>query len=296
MTSDPNLRRWDGKKKGHYEVWYVTFNVEDRGYWIRTTLRAPHDGPPEGALWFLEFVPGHAPRAWKEPIDPPGSMQLRGKAGEASWDIRLGSEGPKNFRLVPATLRPFVGTKTVAPHLDARVSGTLRIGDKEIRFENARGSQTHLWGKGYGRGWAWAHANFDGGAFEGLGGRKPAIASLFATHEGRTWNFNTLFSVIKNRSITRPAPTGWRFGGTSHNREIAGKITCNPLHMAGVTYHGTRGEKIYCYNTEIAQIALDLKTRQVFGAPWKVVAEIRGTAHYEIAGREPIDGIPILID
>ncbi len=295
MTSKANLRRWDGQKKGHYEVWYTTFNIEDRGYWIRTTIRAPHDGPAEGALWFLEFIPGRAPRAWKEPIEPPESMQLQGKAGEASWDIRLASKG-SDFHLVPPMIRPFIGTKTVAPHLDARVSGTLRIGGEETRFENAPGSQTHLWGKGYGRGWAWAHANFEDGAFEGLGGHAPSVSSLFATHRNRSWNFNTLFSVIKNRSLSRPSPTGWQFGGTSHNREISGKITCSPEHMAGVTYHGTRGEKIYCYNTEIAKIALDLKCRTTFGAPWKTTAKIRGTAHYEIASRNPVAGIPILID
>ncbi len=295
MTSEANKRRWDGTKRGHYEVWYTTFNVQDRGYWIRTTLRSPHDGPPEGALWFVEFRPNRPPRAWKESISPPESMQLKGKAGEANWDITITSEGP-DFRLVPRTLRPFVGTKTISPHLDARISGTLNVGGEEVQLENVRGSQTHLWGKGYGRGWAWAHANFEGGAFEALGGHKPAIASLFATHQEKRWGFNTLFSVLKNRSLSLPSPTGWQFGGTSHNREISGKITCDPSHLAGVTYHGTRGEKIFCYNTEIAKIALDLKARPVFGAPWKTVAEIRETAHYEIAVREPIPGIPLLID
>jgi len=152
-----NRLAWNGKA-GHYEVWYLTFNHADRGYWIRTTLRVPLDGPAEGALWFLEFVPGQTPRAWKEPIPPPEGPYWSGKAGLASWDLTVRSDGTL-FRPIPALLRGFVGTKIVTPHLDARVSGTLRIAGEEIRLEDARGCQSHLWGKAYGVGWAWVHAN-----------------------------------------------------------------------------------------------------------------------------------------
>lgn len=288
-----NLRAWNGRP-GHYEVWYTTLNHGDRGYWIRTTLRAPVQGPPEGALWFVEFVPGRAPRAWKDPIAPPEGPHFRGRAGEAEWDIKIESAGPV-FRPIPATLRGFVGTKIATPHLDARISGTIRVGGEEVRLDGARGTQSHLWGKGYGNGWAWAHASFEGGTFEGLAGKKPALTALYARHGRMQWKLNTLLAAVRNRSTRAPSPDGWRFSGTTYNREIAGEIRVDPKHVAGVTYTGPAGEKIYCYNSEIATIAIELRARTFFGAPWRTVATVRGPAHFEVAGREPVAGIPLLL-
>lgn len=288
-----NDRAWNGRP-GHYEVWYVTLNHADRGYWIRTTIRAPREGPPEGALWFVEFVPGRSPRAWKQPIAPPDGPQFRGRAGEAEWDLRVESDG-KVYRPIPATIRGLVGTKVVTPHLDARISGTIRVGGEEIRLDRARGTQSHLWGKRYGQGWAWAHANFEGGVFEALAGKKPALTSLFARHERMRWPLHSLLSSVRNRSVRAPSPEGWRFSGTSHNRELVGEIRCDPKHLAGVTYTGPGGEKIYCYNTEIATISMELRARSVFGAPWRSVARVEGLCHYEVTGREPIAGLPLLL-
>ena len=255
-----NARRWNGRP-GHYEVWYITLNHGDRGYWIRTTLRAPLDGPPEGALWFVEFVPGRAPRAWKDPIPPPEAPHFRGRAGEAEWDLRVESDGSL-FRPIPLSLRSLVGTKVVTPNLDARISGTIRVGGEEIRLDGARGTQSHLWGKGYGKGWVWAHASFEGGAFEALGAKK--LLALHARHGRARWNLNGLLAAVRNRSIRAPSPEGWRFSGTTHNREIVGTIACDPRHLAGVTYTGPAGEKIYRYNSEIA-------------------------------GRDPLPGLPVLL-
>ncbi len=288
-----NARAWNGKP-GHYEVWYITLNHGDRGFWIRTTLRSPIDGPPEGALWFVEFVPGRSPRAWKDPIPPPDGPRLRGRAGEAEWDLSIRSDG-SILRPIPATLRSFVGTKFVTPHWDARISGTIRVGENEYRLDGARGTQSHLWGRGYGQGWAWAHAHFDAGAFEGLAGKKPALISLYARVGRKRWPMNTLLTSVRNRSVRAPSPQGWRFSGTTHNREIAGEISCDPRHLAGVTYTGPAGEKIYCYNTEIATFSGELRTRSLFGAPWHVAAKVSGPAHFEIAGRDPIPDLPILL-
>jgi hypothetical protein len=69
----------------------------------------------------------------------------------------------------------------------------------------------------------------------------------------------------------------------------------DPKHLAGVTYTGPAGETIYCYNTEIASIDLELRARPVFGAPWKVLDRVTGPAHYEVASREKIAGLPILL-
>src|SRR5689334_19648228 len=58
-TETDNVRRWDGQRRGHYEVWYLTLNdpASRDGYWIRYTLESPLDGhgEPYAQLWFARF-------------------------------------------------------------------------------------------------------------------------------------------------------------------------------------------------------------------------------------------------
>src|SRR5262245_49814751 len=58
-TARDNVRRWDGARAGHYEVWYLTAShrASRTGFWIRYTLEAPlpGHGEPYGQLWFACF-------------------------------------------------------------------------------------------------------------------------------------------------------------------------------------------------------------------------------------------------
>ena len=49
-----NVLQWDGSP-GHYEVYYLsaTDPRSGLGLWLRYTMRAPLQGPPECALWFM---------------------------------------------------------------------------------------------------------------------------------------------------------------------------------------------------------------------------------------------------
>ena len=59
LSEADNVRVWDGHKRGHYEVWYVTFNHRESntGYWIRYALESPEAGrgDPYAQLWFAHF-------------------------------------------------------------------------------------------------------------------------------------------------------------------------------------------------------------------------------------------------
>ena len=70
-------------------------------------------------------------------------------------------------------------------------------------------------------------------------------------------------------------------------------MTARPEDLVGVTYHDPDGELAYCYNTEVADMRLDVFERSgaasPSGARWTSCASDR-RAHFEYAQRTPIDG------
>jgi hypothetical protein len=205
-TAADNVRRWDGARRGHYEVWYVTLHhaASETGYWIRYTLESPLDGvgQPYGQLWFARFDPRDPRRTFginrKFPIASmtaeanPFAVHLGGNlfrhdaargalAGDGHdvrWDLAW-TPAPTTHHHLPKVmyLRGGLGETTVlSPSLDAPVTGSITVDGQTITFSGAHAServgQTHLWGKKHAHAWAWGHCNaFDGrpgAAFEAL--------------------------------------------------------------------------------------------------------------------------------
>ena len=52
-----NLTRWDGRRKGFYEVYFIKFNHLDTktALWIRLTLLSPLKGEPLAEVWGIFF-------------------------------------------------------------------------------------------------------------------------------------------------------------------------------------------------------------------------------------------------
>jgi hypothetical protein len=55
-TVDDNLPRWDGQRRGFYEVWFLTWNdpITRDGYWLRYVIESPlpEVGEPYAQVWF----------------------------------------------------------------------------------------------------------------------------------------------------------------------------------------------------------------------------------------------------
>ncbi len=195
-TEADNLRRWDGQRRGHYEVWYLTLNdpASRDGYWIRYTLEAPLDGQgePYAQLWFARFdAAGVADGARtfginrKFPIAAfvspmPGAGEpfsvtiggnrlghdsakgaISGDGHAAEWDLRWTPAG-KTLHQLPSFFYRGGGlaqTTVLSPNVDVVIDGTITVDGKRFDVRGARGGQTHLWGKKHAYAWAWGHCN-----------------------------------------------------------------------------------------------------------------------------------------
>jgi hypothetical protein len=328
---DLNAPRWDGGA-GFYEVWYLT--LTDRrsglGAWIRYTVLAPAAERARDAtasLWFVVTELGGRPLARKQTFardelelsgNPfrvrigPATLDgtgMRGELGDAAWELTWDGPGGAFSHVHPLLERARIAkTMLTLPHADLGVTGTLRIGDRELALAGARGGQAHLWGTKHASRWAWAHCNdFEavaGGAPDGRGawvdgvtvwvprlGREVGPSTpVLARAGGTDLSSTSPLRVLTNDS--RAALTGWTFEARGRGgRRVRGEVDAPREALAGVAYEDPDGERAYCYNTEVASMRLTAWEGE------RLVASLTapGRAHFEYAQREPVPGIEVLV-
>jgi hypothetical protein len=239
-----------------------------------------------------------------------GSLEQHGEASQwgLSWESRLPAYGH-----VHPFLRRAKIAKTVLflPHPELEIQGFVRIGERHIDIAGALGGQAHLWGSKHAARWAWAHCNDFTGA-DGTPRRGAFIdgVSVYVPRFGREIGPNTpvvarlgghdLLSIGPLAVTRNPSEFGldhWGFEARAGRRKVTGTVSARPEDLVGVTYHDPDGELAYCYNTEVADMRLDLWERDGRRAPWRKVDELRSDrhAHFEYAQRTPIDGVPLLV-
>ena len=198
------------------------------------------------------------------------------------------------------------------PHPDVEVSGTVALGEPaRSSSRGARGGQAHLWGSKHATRWAWAHCN-DFTARDGEPRPDTFVdgVSVFVPRFGRELGPNTpvvgrfggsdLMSIEPARGHAQPERLRPRRAGASRRERqrsaLRGEVTARREDLVGVTYHDPDGELAYCYNTEVADMRLEVLEPRAAGS-WQHVDELRadGRAHFEYAQREPIDGVELKI-
>ena len=99
--------------------------------------------------------------------------------------------------------------------------------------------------------------------------------------------------MLTNRSSF--APDRWRFEALGDGRKLIVDVEADRRLLAGVTYHDPDGQPAYCYNTEVADMSLEVFRRRLGG--WRRTDELRSErrAHFEYAQRTPVEGIPLSI-
>jgi tocopherol cyclase-like protein len=318
-----NLCRWDRRSAGHYEVWFLTLNdrAAQQGFWFRYTVESPYDSAPRATLWAAAFdrakpesnlglksecgidnfdFEGRETFALKILDGSFSSSRATGRIDRAdrsiAWDLQFSPNEKTYHHVKPALTRLLRPSSFVcSPNLDVRFNGVISVDGRERFIEDEPGCQSHLWGRKRVDDWVWVHSNaFDkhpGTVFEGLAarprraGRKlPPIQSLFLRHRGEEYRFTRLRMAEQWK---RNMGMGyWSFSATSARLHIEGVAQSRLRDMIQAEYDDPDGERLFCINSEVANMKIRL-FRRVRGVRWRHVETIhaRSTAHLEHASR-----------
>jgi hypothetical protein len=325
-----NALRWDGAA-GHYEAYYLsaTDPGSGLGLWIRYTLHAPLQGPVECALWFMA-MDRHGLRLGRKATYPIAELRAesdpfrltlagadlsdRGMAGgfeDVAWELSWEPGLPSVEHVHPLLQRAKIAkTQLVLAHPDLAITGTVRVGERQVTLDGARGGQAHLWGSKHAARWAWAHANDlrgpDGARREGayldgvsvfvprfgreLGPSTPIVGRF----EGE--DFRSIDPVRVVRNASELGVGTWRFEARDGQRRLVGEVDAPRETLVGVAYRDPDGDPAYCYNSEVASLRLFVWHRTA-GSGWSLRDTLTadGTAHFEYAQRAPVADVPLLV-
>ncbi len=312
--SEPdNVRRWDGEKRGHYEVWYVTLNhlASQTGYWIRYTLESPQPGKgdPYAQLWFAHFD-GRAPSKnfainKKFPISEmtaesaPFSVSvgdarlqhagaigaLEGNGHRVSWDLAwLPSDATHHQLPKPLYLRGgLADTTLLTPNVDIALRGRIEVDDRKLDLDGDPGGQTHLWGRKHAHEWAWGHCN----AFEGRRGATLETFTATLKKRGHVLPPITLLCLyldgkeyrwteLQHAALTRGRydTARYAFRALGARVRLEGEYSCRPEDMIVAQYHDPDGDPSYCSNTEVADLRVTVFKRVGWAGRWREHARL----------------------
>ena len=289
-----NVTRWDGRP-GHYEVYYIKFNhlSTSTGFWIRYTLLAPVSGGPVAELWAIFFdskdpsnnraVKNTFPLSEAEIKRDSFSFRINnailsqtrakggitGKEGSITWDLAF-EPVFRVFRHFPYKFMyrtPVPKTKVVSPNFSMKVYGSVEVNGRTYDCNGEPGQQTHLWGTKHAERWTWANSSIfqedSSSIFEGLSAQikvgnrpSPALTLFFIRCHGKDYYLNGLFRLFRNKSES--AFPVWKFGSEQGKMRFTGEISAAMESFVGVEYTDPDGEKLWCYNTKVANLVLDV--------------------------------------
>ncbi len=326
MSNEPdNHARWDGRRRGHYEVWYLTLNdpKSGDGYWIRYTLESPLDGhgEPYAQLWFARFSPADPARTFginrKLPIASFASAKspfsvtlganrlahdqargaLSGDGHAVEWDLTWKPTG-RTLHQLPKVMyrRGGLGETTVlSPNVDIALNGSITVDGQRFELCDAPGGQTHLWGKKHAHAWAWGHCN----AFDDHPGTALEVLTVNLVRRGiklpqmtvctlRLDGEDLAFNHFHQALWTKDATTGtglFRFTAQSVLDKVEGEFTCRADDLVRANYHDPDGDPSYCHNSCAADLRLTVLRRSGLGWKERLRLVAPKRGHFEVAGR-----------
>ncbi|MCH8317137.1 MAG: hypothetical protein IIA88_01350 [Bacteroidetes bacterium] len=311
-------------KSPHYEVWFGKIDISPgRAFWFRyTIINGVKKEASAWAILFDHEKVAVGKQTWPLSDLAPsncviipdnknierfqdisqvfhmGSAHLDGanaigQANDISWDFEFKDNGHR-FEHVPPLVKFLRVAKSTydACFLDLRFSGTIKVGSEIITLKECPGMIGHIYGKQSAHSWAWAHCNnFEGQEnviFEGLSARiilagkvtKPLSSFILIVGE-RRYVFSSTIKLMTAQSAFGDGR--WEFMVKNSKVMLKGTATA-PGKVALVEYTDTDNSNLWCYNSKMAALKLeltDLKTKRV------EVFESVATAAFEIVNREP---------
>lgn len=328
-----NIIRWDGQRRGWYEVWFCKFVMPDEhaAFWFRYTILVPDagKGDPQSMLWGM-FYDGRDPHrnlAIKEvyplahlqadrdrfQLQMEGAFLGHGRASGRlhkgargiEWDLEFDPNDEPYYQLFPL-LRKLEITKTriCTPNLDVRWRGRLVVNGHEYTVKDAPGQQSHIWGTKHAERWAWANCHlFSGDSTAMLEGFSAVIklgpvvlrplTPMLIRYRGQTYDMKGPLAIVRHR--TEFSLGSWDFTAESGDLRFVGEVRAKLENLIGVEYKDPDGEPRYCYHDELADCRLKVYRRA--GGEWRQEEELlaQGTCAGEWVTREKVAGVPIQI-
>ena len=289
---------------GRYESHYVRAVDPDRprGAWIRHTTLQRHGGPPATSFWCTAWDAAAGPPVTAKvtaPLagavfgtaGPDAAVVVRGEVpGRAAWDLRVAPVTAPLRHLPHARLyaAPLPRTKLESPAPAARVSGTVRAGDRELTLGDWPGMAGHNWGAQHAETWLWLH----GIGFEGAPGAWLDLAVGRVRIAGRTtpWIANGALELDRGRRVrlgglrarvevdATPAAATVRLGAT------VVRVAAPPGQSVAWVYADPPGGEHHALNCSIARIEVE-HDGHALASPHGGV--------YELGTRERDHGVPV---
>lgn len=331
MAAIDNRPRFPETRRGFYEVYYMKAHhaKEGLGLWLRYTFHRPlnRELPAQGHVWAIVFnrkdpskniaiKNDYSLEQCRFDLKRPrlyigqnmlSHGSLRGKAGDGEncveWSLEFNPNEEAFFMLPPLAYKlPVVKSKVISPNLHVYIYGVLTINGRKIDFNGEPGQQSHIFGTKHADAWGWAHCNAFAGkprsVMELITARSrifrrqsPWMPLFFFNYEGKHYRFNTLTDILRNRISAEPGQISFTCNDGSVKFE--GKVSAPQEHFVGVTYEDPDGEHLYCYNSTVASVQLDLFVRQ--RRRWEKVdsLEAKECAAMEYATRQKLPDYPL---
>ena len=313
-----------GTKAGHYESFYIKACRPEGGLgvWIRHTVHKRPRSEPTASLWLTLFdADAEGPVAAKSTypstelsagdgayIRVDGAVLEPGRARggiavdglEASWDLEF-SDDSEPLRHLPygwMYRAPLPRTKFLSPYPNARYSGRLEIGGREIELQYWPGMIGHNWGAEHAERWTWIQGarlnGSDGSYFDMAAGRirlgpwtTPWVANGLLVLDGELHRLGGLDRVRSTEIDDAPTSCGIELSGK--DLSVRGRVQAAAKDFVAWRYADPDGGEHNTLNCSISD--LELTVERPGREPQRL--ETRGGAAYEIGMRETDHGIPV---
>lgn len=289
-------------------TWAVLFDEDEmhggRDYWRLDELERPNCVLlPEGyeaQRFFGNRQVFHAPGEPPAHLDEGNAI---GAAGEIEWDLEW-LDSDRRFSFVPEFLSTsgFANVGYDTCFLDLLVRGEIRTPEGVWSVDERPGMVGHIRGSEMAaERWAWTHCNnFVGeedAVAEGLTGQlgifgwqMPPLSAFVVHVDGNEYAFRSPTSVV--RAESEFGRDEWEFRASSGGAELIGRASApDRSRVAVVEYDDTDGSNLWCYNSKLADLTLEIDAPNLDSRRRLRAA---GTAAYEFMTRERPERTPLI--
>ena len=276
-------------------IWFTVFDADAEGpLATKVTVPAAELSAPAGAYITVDgatFAPGAAQGA------------ISTAALTASWDLTFEDANDPFHHLPYGFLygAPLPKTKFLSPYPDARYSGRVTVGEREIELEYWPGMVGHNWGAEHAERWVWIQAS----GLEGGGASQPswfdmAVGRIKVGPWTTPWVGNGMllldgerhrlggFDRVRSTRIAE-RPTSCDFGLTGKGISVRGRVGAEQRNFVGWVYADPVGPEHNTLNCSISDLEL---TVELDGKPPRHLA-VTGAAAYEFGTRDLDHGIEV---